>query len=448
MKRSITTTLTIHFILSYVLIVGAAIAFFWWFSSQHFDDIDKQYILNKSDMVISAIDYKSWNKNFDLNTILKAHPDTHVFAIDKTNQFISASAPEITIPSELRNGTPGRLISWQDKTAHFKGVATMTVDVNGEQARLIIIRDVSNHAEFLARSTGKMILSMGLMFLVLSLIGAFIAWYSLSPLRKFSIETSKIDVKTLSTRLDQQAYPQEMQPSIKVFNLMLKRLESSFDQLSFYAANLAHELRTPLASMTVRNQCMLQGERSASEYKDTLECNIEELEFLSKTVSDVLLMAKAESEQLAVNNERVDVYELSIKLADYFQLLADENNTDIVITGQAQLNTDSALLRRIIGNLLSNAVRHADYKSKIIIAMEEQNDNVQISVSNAGKTIPAEDCKHLFERNFSRSTNSSVNIGIGLTLSRALLCALDGKIRVESAKGHTHFFISLPKSPP
>jgi two-component system heavy metal sensor histidine kinase CusS len=445
-KRSITTTLTVHFILSYFLIVGSAIAFFWWFSSQHFDDMDKQYILSKSGMVISAIDTKTSGQVINFRTILNDHPDTYVFAINKTNQLIPSSSQGITIPAKLRDGAPGQLVTWQDETAHFKGLATITMNASGESFRLIVIRDVSNHAEFLARSTKNMMLSMGLMFIALSLIGAFVAWYSLSPLRKFSIETSKIDVSTLSTQLDQRAYPQEMQPSIKVFNLMLKRLESSFDQLSFYAANLAHELRTPLASMTVRNQCMLQGERSALEYKDTLECNIEELEFLSKTVSDVLLMAKAESDQLAVNNEMVNVYELSCKLADYFQLLADEKNVDIVITGQAKLNTDSALLRRIIGNLLSNAVRHADDNSKIFIAIGEVNENVQLSVSNSGKAIPADDCTHLFERNFTRNKNSTVNIGIGLTLSRALLSALGGDIWVESAQGKTQFFICLPKT--
>ena len=260
------------------------------------------------------------------------------------------------------------------------------------------------------------------------------------------METSKIDINTLATRLDQQEYPKEMQSSIQVFNLMLKRLEGSFDQLSFYAANLAHELRTPLASMTVRNQCMLQGERSSLDYKDTLESNIEELEFLSKTVTDILLMAKAESEQLTVNNEMVDVYELSSKLADYFQLLADEKNVNIIIEGQAELNTDSALLRRIIANLLSNAVRHADDNSRIIIAIGEEIDNIQLSVSNAGQTIPTDDCTHLFERNFTRNKNSTVNIGIGLTLSRALLNTLGGRIWVTSARQNTQFYIRLPKA--
>lgn len=445
MKRSIATTLTIHFTLSYFLIAGSAIAFFWWFSSQHFNDMDKQYILNKSDMVIAVINDNARRTELDLSTILDDHPDTSVLGIDKAGQLIPSSSQGIVVPPKLRNGISGQLVIWQDDMTYLKGVASMITNADSEPFRLIVIRDVSNHAEFLARSTKNMILSMGLMFLALSLIGAFIAWYSLSPLRKFSIETSKIDVNTLSTRLDQQAYPQEMQPSIQVFNLMLKRLESSFDQLSFYAANLAHELRTPLASMIVSNQCMLQGERSALEYKDTLECNIEELEFLSKTVSDVLLMAKAESEQLVVNNEMVNVYELSSKLADYFQLLADEKNVEIVISGQAKLNSDSALLRRIIGNLLSNAVRHADDNSKIIIAISEENEHIQLSVSNSGKTISADDCTHLFERNFTRNENSTVNIGIGLTLSRALLNALGGQIWVKSVQGKTQFSICLPK---
>ncbi|KXO14364.1 Signal transduction histidine kinase [Moritella sp. JT01] len=446
MTGSIATKLTLYFTLSYFLIVSASIAFFWWFSSQHFNDMDKQYILNKSDMVISAIDNINQDQDINFNTILTDHPNTHVLAINDANQLIPSSYQGLILPSTLRNGSPGQLVNWQDKAVYFKGVATITQNKQGDNFRLIVIRDVSYHAEFLSNSTKNMILSMGLMFFVLSVIGAFVAWYGLSPLRKFSIETSKIDINTLATRLDQQEYPKEMQSSIQVFNLMLKRLEGSFDQLSFYAANLAHELRTPLASMTVRNQCMLQGERSALEYKDTLESNIEELEFLSKTVTDILLMAKAESEQLTVNNEVVDVYELSSKLADYFQLLADEKNVNIIIKGQAELSTDSALLRRIIANLLSNAVRHADDNSKIIITIGEENENIQLSVSNSGKAIPTDDCTHLFERNFTRNKNSTVNIGIGLTLSRALLNALGGRIWVESAQQSTQFYIRLPKT--
>ncbi|MCJ8348577.1 heavy metal sensor histidine kinase [Moritella sp.] len=446
MRGSIATKLTLHFTLSYFLIVSAAIAFFWWFSSQHFNDMDKQYILSKSDMVIAAIDGINQDQDINFSTILTDHPDTHVLAINNANQLMPSSYQGLTIPSALRDGRPGQLVNWQSELTYFKGIATITRNRQGENFRLIVIRDVTYHAVFLNNSTQNMILSMGLMFCILSIIGAFVAWYGLSPLRKFSMETSRIDINTLATRLDPQEYPKEMQSSIQVFNLMLKRLEGSFDQLSFYAANLAHQLRTPLASMTVRNQCMLQGERSSLDYKDTLESNIEELEFLSKTVTDILLMAKAESEQLAVNNERVDVYELASKLADYFQLLADEKNVNIIIEGQAELSTDSALLRRIIANLLSNAVRHADDNSKIIITIEEDNDNIQLSVSNAGKTIPTDDCTHLFERNFTHNNNSTVNIGIGLTLSRALLNTLGGRIWVKSARQSTQFYIRLPKT--
>ena len=426
MRGSIATKLTLHFTLSYFLIVSAAIAFFWWFSSQHFNDMDKQYILSKSDMVIAAINDINQDQDINFSTILTDHPDTHVLAINNANQLMPSSYQGLTIPSALRNGHPGQLVNWQSEITYFKGIATITRNRQGEDFRLIVIRDVTYHAVFLNSSTQNMILSMGLMFCILSIIGAFVAWYGLSPLRKFSMETSGIDINTLATRLDPQEYPKEMQSSIQVFNLMLKRLEGSFDQLSFYAANLAHELRTPLASMTVRNQCMLQGERSSLDYKDTLESNIEELEFLSKTVTEV--------------------YELASKLADYFQLLADEKNVNIIIEGQAELNTDSALLRRIIANLLSNAVRHADDNSKIIIAIGEDNDNIQLSVSNAGKTIPTDDCTHLFERNFTHNNNSTVNIGIGLTLSRALLNTLGGRIWVKSARQSTQFYIRLPKT--
>jgi two-component system heavy metal sensor histidine kinase CusS len=322
----------------------------------------------------------------------------------------------------------------------------VVANASGETFRLIVIRDVSNHAEFLSRATKDMVLIMSLMFVALNVIGTIISWYGLAPLRRFSLETSKIDVNTLSTRLDQEEYPKEMQSSIKTFNLMLKRLERSFDQLSFYAANLAHELRTPLASMTVSNQCMLQGERSSDEYKDILASNIEELEFLSKTVTDVLLMAKAESEQLVVMREHIDIYELSSMLAEYFQLLADEKNVEIIIQGHGELNTDKGLIRRVIGNLLSNAVQHADDDSKILITIEDRANNIELAVSNAGTEIPADDCEHLFDRNFTRNKYTSVNLGIGLTLSRALLTALGGSIRVESAQHSTRFVIGLPKN--
>ncbi len=442
MKRSIVATLTFHFTVGYFLVIGAAIAYFLWFSN----DIERQYILNKTDMVISAMDKEAEIQDIELNTLLKSFPDTQVLLIDSADQIIQSSAQDISLPAKLRNGTPGQLVSWKDEPFHFKGITTITTKASTEHFRIIVIRDVTSHNEFLSKSTRRMLVSMGVMFFSLSIIGAFVAWHGLKPLRKFSYETNKVDVSTLSHRLEQQEYPKEMQPSIKVFNQMLKRLENSFDQLSFFAANLAHDLRTPLASMTVRNQCMLQGDRNTAEYQETLACNIEELEFLSKTVTDVLLMAKAESEQLAVNTETVDLYRLSCKLAEYFQLLADEKNVEIIISGQAKLTTDSALLRRIIGNLLSNAVRHADANSEIRITINDRGENIQLSVSNLGEPIPTENRKHLFERNFSRIKNSGVHIGIGLSLSKALLRALNGHIWVESTQDKTEFFISLTKT--
>jgi two-component system heavy metal sensor histidine kinase CusS len=171
-------------------------------------------------------------------------------------------------------------------------------------------------------------------------------------------EAAAITADRLHSRLPTESIPVELVDLAETLNQMLARLEDSFRRLSDFSSDIAHELRTPVSNLLTQTQVMLSRARTIDEYQDVLASNAEELERMAKMIADMLFLAKADNDLVVPNLEAVDLRAEAEGLASFYEAVAEENGVTLTVDGNATVSGDRLMLRRAMGNLLSNAFGH------------------------------------------------------------------------------------------
>lgn len=258
---------------------------------------------------------------------------------------------------------------------------------------------------------------------------------------------SKIMAETGSDKLNHlvplQALPQELLPLGEALNTMRQRLSTDFIRLTQFADDLAHEIRTPLNVLLGQNQVALGHERSAAEYQDLLEGNIEELEGLSRLTENILFLARATHYNIKLNKQTFPLHDALEMLIDFLEPVAEEREMLIVLTAEGSLTADKMLFQRAMTNLLTNAIRYSPGEGTISVSTFHCAQYVEIEVSNAGEVLAEPD--KLFER-FWRGDNvrHTPGSGLGLSLVSAIAALHDGSAYYRHESGKNIFGLRLP----
>lgn len=310
-------------------------------------------------------------------------------------------------------------------------------------AQLTLILDITHHQHFLQRMQRLIWMTMGLSALATALLGAWAARASLRPLRRMSEVAAQVSAHSLTTRLDAGQMPQELRGLAGELNAMLARLEEAFQRLSAFSADIAHELRTPLTGLLTQTQVVLSRSRSLEDYREALHGNLEELERLTTMVNDMLFLAKADHGLLTPNSQPLDLAGEVDELLEFYGPLAEEKSIRLERDGELSLQGDRSLLRRVLANLLDNALRFTPDGGQIRVRLEPG----RLSVENPGREIPAERLPRLFDRFYradpARREGQGEHAGLGLAICRSIVRAHGGEIRCESAQGWTRFVIEF-----
>ena len=319
--------------------------------------------------------------------------------------------------------------------------------VGSEAIDVLVALDLSHHAHFLATVRKATWAGVALAALVAALFGWFAAHRGLAPLRRVTDTARRLSARQLDQRLAVDDAPLEVRDHVDAFNGMLARLESAFQRLADYSADIAHELRTPISNLMTQTQVALSRPRTTDEYQDILASNLEEYERIARMVSDMLFLAKAEGNTLAHAGESIDLAHETDALIDFYEALADERQVRIIRRGQASVHGDRLMLRRALSNLLSNALRHTPAGGEITIAIDADAIAVRMAVSNVGDPIDADQLERIFDRFHRGSTQRARHgegAGLGLAITRSIVRAHGGEISAHSAEGVTRFAITLP----
>ncbi len=454
---SLTLRLTLLFALASALVlfllgllIGNAV-------ERHFEEQDMELLSGKMELVRHMLDRSKgpWPNRAmtqELNDALTGHHGLAVSILAADGQIVFTNDTNVFSPGLLSAGAAesGRPLKWvAGNGLPMRGiVASAATAEAGTTLTVGIATEIGHHEHFMESFRHTLWSFVATAALVMGMLGWFIARRGLFPLQAIKQRAAAITAKNLHSRLPSEAIPRELAELTDTLNGMLSRLEASFQRLSDYSSDLAHELRTPVSNLLTQTQVTLSKARSADEYRDLLASNAEEFERLSRMISDMLFLAQADNNQVIPNLESVDLAEEVRGLLEYYEILAEEKRLHLSISGNGLVDGDRLMLRRAISNLLSNAIRHTPEDGSIAIRIHGSDQGlVGLTVENSGPVIPPEHLERLFNRFYradSARNRTTEGAGLGLAITRSILRAHGGDVHVTSADQLTQFMLLMP----
>lgn len=271
----------------------------------------------------------------------------------------------------------------------------------------------------------------------------------LRPLRDLAAQTRAISPGGLDQRLALSDPAEELLPWIEQFNALMARLQRAYAQLEGFNADVAHELRTPLASLIGQTEVALARERPVAELRETLVSNLEELQRLSALINDMLFLSQADRGATARREGVGSLATLVQSVLEFHEAPLEDAGLRWQVQGDARLAVDESLVQRALSNLVGNATRFARPGSTVRIALSMRPDgSAQVLVGNEGPGIPDEALPRLFDRFYraeaSRcAASDGLHHGLGLAIVAAIARMHGGQTMARSAEGLTEIGFTL-----
>jgi signal transduction histidine kinase len=261
----------------------------------------------------------------------------------------------------------------------------------------------------------------------------------------------RVTARGLDQRVADQDADAEFRGLIGVFNDMLGRLERSFQQAARFSADAAHELKTPLTVLQGRLEQALQRAEAGSEEQRLLGELSEEVQRLKAIVQRLLLLARADSGQLALDLRPVALADLVEALADDVALMAPHLAVRRDLAPGVRVMADPNLLRQALHNLADNAAKYNRPEGWIEFTLRQDGDTARLTIANTAQDIPEPERERIFDRFYRADPARSRQvdgIGLGLSLAREIARAHRGDVVLEKSAGCvTAFALTLPTAP-
>ena len=289
-----------------------------------------------------------------------------------------------------------------------------------------------------------------LAFLFVDIVGIlltyFVAGRALQPLTKLSAKMTQMDENNWNCAMTEPDTHDEIGQVSESFRHLMERLQESFQAQKHFAANAAHELKTPLAVMKSAIQVLhLEEKPSAEEYEETLQLCLETTEQLSQMVEELLVISNPKEEA----KEEISLKKMTEEI--FQKYAAQIREKDLVVWQQIQQDTwytHPVLMRFLLENLLSNAVKYNQQGGSIRLTAEIKENQLHLEVADAGIGISPEHLPHIFTCFYRADPSRNKEIagnGLGLSIVKTAVEKMRGEITVESQKGKgTCFHVTLP----
>ena len=416
-------------------------------SEVHFVELDQQLMESRLAVLRNTLQGAETLERFtqrlpDLLQDLSHQPDLAVRVRGPDGHLWFDSSTRL--PAELPT-TPG-LGSLQINGTDYRVLTPRPDSPNAP--RLTLLLDITHHQHFLQRMQRLIWMTVGLSALATAILGAWAARSGLRPLRRMSAIAASVSANSLNARLPQAQMPAELADLAAAFNAMLERLDDSFQRLSAFSADIAHELRTPLSNLLTHTQVTLTRPRDLEAYREALHSYLEELQWMAQLVNDMLYLAKADHGLLTPRREPLNLAHEVDALLEFYALLAEDSRIELTREGSALVAADRSMLRRALSNLLDNALRYTPAEGTIKVHIEPNEPQLRITIENTGPGIPPALMPRLFDRFYradpARREGSNEHAGLGLAITQSIIRAHGGQIRCKSEEGMTRFVIELP----
>lgn len=376
-------------------------------------------------------------------TLQVVAPDGRVLAGPATpTQGAPAPVPLARDPSPADVGA-------RDDADGSRRIVTVLAGDAKAPLRATLVRTRSDRLAILRRYVLDLLGALLAGTLVATGLGVAAVRSSLRPLYGLIGRADAIHAQRLTMRMPAAELPAELRPLADAFNAMLERLEEGVQRLSGFAADLAHDLRTPVNALMMQTQVALSRERTADEYQALLASNLEEYERLARMIENTLFLARADNAQLALKGSALDVRAELEHIREYFEMLAEDKAIHLVLDDvpAMRVHADPVLLRRAVNNLVSNAIAHTPPGGTVGLGAALDGDWVTLAVRNTGSSIAPEHLERVFERYYraDAARGAGTSVGLGLAIVRAIMRLHGGTADVDSRPGgHTVFRLRFP----
>jgi heavy metal sensor kinase len=311
---------------------------------------------------------------------------------------------------------------------------TLTSSTNSIQT-LVVSRSVAEMADAQQRTFLILVAVSAALLVIGGALTYWLAGRALQPVRTIAGMARSISEHDLHRRVDVKVPPDELGELVDTFNSMLARLEAGFNSMSTFTANASHELRAPLALMRSEVEGALSRSRSQDEYRRVLESLRQEVEHLSRLSDQLLILARADAGALMPAKEAIDVADFLHETAARWDGVAKKRGSrlEVAAPDHGRMEADPALLRRVVDNLIDNAVRHTANGTPVTLRGYQAGNGWNVEVADQGPGVAADHRARLFTR-FGRadSARSPENggAGLGLALSAAIARAHGGSLEL------------------
>lgn len=365
-----------------------------------------------------------------LDDFLVGHNDLKVILLDRSGAVVYESAGELASDAIRRT----------DKFALPPGVPS----TGPAEARIAMDRSADE----------RLLASLAVLLCIVTLLGALIVsvtgfWLvhrSLLPLRGLAEQTKALRPGRLGERLTMDTEIDEVQPWVDQFNGLLGRLDYAYRQLEAFSADVAHELRTPLANLLGETELALLRPRSPDELRETLASNLEEVRRMTTIVNDMLFLAQADHGARVASALPASLAEEVAQVLEFYEGTLEERALTARVEGDVRIAFDAGLVKRAVSNLLGNAARYADPGSEIRVELRLRDGAGWILVHNRGTTISPAALPQLFQRFYRAQTareGSREHHGLGLAIVAAIARMHGGTTCAQSANAVTTIGFSI-----
>ncbi|HEY2384815.1 MAG TPA: ATP-binding protein [Terriglobia bacterium] len=286
------------------------------------------------------------------------------------------------------------------------------------------------------------------------LLAAIASWFmarkALEPVAALGRAAGEIGVSQLHQRLPVRGTGDELDYLAIQFNGTFARLEKAVEEMKQFTASISHEFRTPLAVLRGEAEIALMESSTAGQYRRVLASQLEEFEKLTRMINQLLTLARAESGEVAIVHEPVDLSTMTQSLAEQLEPVAASKNVNlswncdpgVIISG------DAGWIERIVLNLIDNAIKFTASGGHVAVSVSQNEKHRTLEVKDDGAGIPADSVPRIFER-FYRADPSRANradgVGLGLSLVKWAVDQHQGAIDVETNPGRgSTFRVTFP----
>ena len=289
---------------------------------------------------------------------------------------------------------------------------------------------------------------VGGVVLLLGLAGGWLlASRAIRPVADIGATAAQIAAGDLSRRVDVAETESELGQLAGVLNSAFARLEAAFAQQQQFTSDAAHELRTPLAVILAQTQTILKRERTAPEYRDSLEACQRAAQRMRRLIECLLELARLDAGQEPMNRMALNLADVAQDCADFIRPLAEAQGLALHYElPKLECRGDSDRLSQVVMNLLTNAMQYNRPGGEIRVSGRKLEGLVELAITNTGPGIAPGDLPRVFERFYrADKARASANSGLGLAIGKAIIEAHGGTVTATSEVGQlTTFTIRLP----